>query len=468
MYCNQCGSKVDDNASICPRCGYRLPLSFEPLAQEPDAPVLPHKETGAMPPPEQVEAGDRVIELQAESSPPEESAEPEPRTRGCGWAILAGMLAGCAILIILAVGLLAVYQGMQERARLNRDAAAEHYQKGLQQLAAENYELARAEFEWALRLDPRNRDAEAKLSEVQILLSRQPTPTSALRHETAVLLYNEARALYNQGDWEGVISRLEQMRALEPDYEEEQVTALLLEAYYKAGLRLVSENRLQEAIRYFDRALQIRPGEQTIRDEKRYASLYLAGLGYWGANWQGAIDTFSALYELKPDYKDTRQRLRAAHISLGDLLATKKQWCEARDQYDRALILELSEELRAKRDEAERQCTLASLPTATPPPSGTFVGQVIKTEDVGLPTAMMIRGRVLSADGKPLQDVRVGLSAWDWSAVPAVTDGAGAFAFDGLGNPVTYTVSLLDLPALPLEVKADWSKLVWVEFRPHP
>jgi outer membrane protein assembly factor BamD (BamD/ComL family) len=382
--------------------------------------------------------------------------------------MLAGMLAGCAILLIVGVGLVAVYQGLQERTRLNRDAAIDHYHKGLEQFSAENYELARAEFELALRLDPKNLDAETKLAEVDALLSKQPTPTSAVRRQTAMLLYNEARDLYNKGDWEGAIDKLEQVQVMEPEYEPEQVIVLLVDAYYKAGLRLVSENRMEEAIRYFDRALQLRPGEQAVRDEKRFASLYVAGLGYWGANWQGAIDTFNALYQLKPDYKDTPQRLRDAYVAYGDSLYAKKEWCSARDQYDSALAMTSSDELKAKREDAAQQCTIASLPTATPPPSGTYVGQLVKVEDVGSQTAMMIRGYVLNAEGKPMADVRVGLSAWDWSAVPTATNAEGLFAFDGLGNPVTYTVTLLDVPVVSLPVKADWSRLVWVEFRAQP
>ncbi|MBM4431951.1 MAG: carboxypeptidase regulatory-like domain-containing protein [Chloroflexi bacterium] len=96
------------------------------------------------------------------------------------------------------------------------------------------------------------------------------------------------------------------------------------------------------------------------------------------------------------------------------------------------------------------------------------MGRLLRVEDVGNATAMMIRGQILNAQGQPVAGVQVGLSAWDWSAPPAMTNTEGFFAFDGLGNPVTYTVTLVDLPTVPLPVKADWSKLVWVEFRPQP
>jgi tetratricopeptide (TPR) repeat protein len=380
----------------------------------------------------------------------------------------AGMLAGCAILVIIALALLGIYQGLQERTRLNRAASMEHYQKGLEQLAVENYELARAEFELALQLDANNREAALKLAEVNVRLSSQATPTSALRHQTAVLLYNEARDLYNKGDWEGVISRLEQVQVLEAEYEREQVEQLLVEAYYKAGLRLVDENRMAEAIRYFDRALELRPMAQDIREQRRLAYLYLAGLGYWEANWQGAIDSFSVLYQLKPDYKDAKQRLHDAYVAFAAVLGQKGDWCAARDRYDAALAVIPSDAVKAKREEAAQLCAVGPLPTGTPVAKGTFVGRVLKVEDVGRKEAMMIRGYVFDAQGKPMSGVKVGISAWDWSALPATTNNEGIFAFDGLANPVTYTVTLLGLPAVPLPVKADWSKLVWVEFRPQP
>jgi tetratricopeptide (TPR) repeat protein len=382
--------------------------------------------------------------------------------------MVAGMLAGFAILVVVALALLGIYQGVQERTRLNRTAATEHYHKGLEQLALENYELARAEFELAVQLDAKNRDAATKLAEVDALLSSQATPTSPMRHQTAILLYNEARQHYNQANWEAAITKLEQVRALEPEYEAEQVTTLLVEAYYQAGRTLVDENRLEEAIRYFDRALELRPAEAAIREQKRWAALYLAGVGYWGANWQGAIDSFSVLYQLKPDYKDTGQRLYDAYIAHAGTLYDNGDWCAARDRYDSALAMTFSEALKAKREEAAQFCAVASLPTGTPPPGGTFIGRLLEVEDVGMENAMMIRGYVLDQGGKPMPSVQVGLSAWDWSAPPAWTNGEGVFAFDGLGNPVTYTVTLLDLPSVPLPVKADWSKLAWVEFRPQP
>lgn len=438
MYCNQCGAEVADGVRICPSCGHP-----------------------------QWEGTDSETEDVSLASAPVPPSSDE-RSTGCGWAMFAGMAAGLAILIIVALAVLGVYQGVQERTRLNRAASTDHYQKGVQQLTLENYELARAEFERAVELDPNNREAASKLAEVNAMISALPTATSALRYQRVALLYNEARGLYNQGDWLGVISKLEEVRSLEPDYEREPITELLVEAYYNAGMRLVEQDRMEEAIRYFDYALELRPAEEAVREQKRWASLYMAGLGYWGADWQGAIESFHVLYQLKPDYKDTRQRLYVAYVSYADTLFEDGEWCVARDYYDSALSVHSSDEVEAKRGEAAQNCAIAPEPIGTPPPSGTFVGRLLSVEDVGREDAMMIRGHVFDAQGNPLPDVRIGLSAWDWSAPFALTNEQGIFAFDGLGNPVAYTVTLMDLPAVPMSVQAEWSKLIWVEFRPLP
>ena len=517
MYCNQCGTRLPDGSWICPQCGHELPESVrallvkangsaaQPASQETalraqertqsvgDQQLLVPTEEARVPEPllaaapagqtpaqvpapsdatsDGTAAGlDSTVSVETESTEGRlrgESAS-RARRRGCGWAMISGMLAGCALLIMLSVGALAVYQGLQERTRLNRAAATEHYQRGVEQFAAGNYELARAELEMAVALDPANRDAEAKLIEINLLVGQLPTPTSAVRRQTALLLYNEARELYNQGDWEGTVAKLEQVQSLDATYESDRVTELLFESTYKAGLKLVGESRMEEAIRHFNRALALRPSDVTVRDQKRFASLYLAATSYWGANWQGAIDTFTALYQLQPNYLDTKQRLFRAYVEFGDYLASKEQWCKARDQYNGALSYSVNAEVITKREGAELQCTQGTLPTATPAPSGAFVGRLLTVEDVGSVGAMMIRGYVKDAQGQPVANVRVGLSAFDWNASPAVTNDQGLFAFDGLGNPVTYTVTLLDLASVPLPVKAEWSKLVWVELQAQP
>jgi len=76
---------------------------------------------------------------------------------------------------------------------------------------------------------------------------------------------------------------------------------------------------------------------------------------------------------------------------------------------------------------------------------------------------MYVRGKVLDKDGGGIQGTQVKIQAWDWSAI-AVTDGNGQYSFDGLSNPVTYTLSLVTLSSYPFDVEGQWGKISWVDF----
>ena len=63
-----------------------------------------------------------------------------------------------------------------------------------------------------------------------------------------------------------------------------------------------------------------------------------------------------------------------------------------------------------------------------------------------------------------LGGVTVKIQAWDWS-VTHVSDGDGLFSFDGLNQPVTYTLSLVGYAGTSLDAPGEWGNITWVEFR---
>jgi len=101
-----------------------------------------------------------------------------------------------------------------------------------------------------------------------------------------------------------------------------------------------------------------------------------------------------------------------------------------------------------------------------PVPPGVFYGRFVKFEWVEK-GRMLIRGKVFDKYGRGIPGVRVKIQAWDWWAV-AVTNGEGQYAFDGLSNPVVYTLSLPDRPCRPYKVRGEWNKLLWVNFYQAP
>ena len=380
------------------------------------------------------------------------------------------MVLACVLVMILGLGALGVYHGLQERDRLDRKAAWDHYNKGVAHLGEGDLELAIVELESALRLNPEGEDIQDRLDEAKAAIQTQPTPTSLVRLRTAQAYYEKARTLFEQARWEEAIVELETVVALDPTYRREEIDTMLFESFSAGALRLRDENRLEEAILRWDRALQIRPVDEFARRQRDLASLYLTGIDYWGANWQRAVESFQQLYATEPGYLDTEHRLGEAYERNGDEFAQDGQWCEAEQQYGRALQILPAARLQGKRDDAAQQC---STPVATPralpseeitrAPKGTFVGEFIEYQMIE-GEFMIVRGRVLDADEKGIVGTRVQIGAWNWSAV-VVTNGDGTFSFDGLSTPATYTVSLLDLTSVPVDVRTQEGRLAWLQFR---
>jgi len=180
------------------------------------------------------------------------------------------------------------------------------------------------------------------------------------------------------------------------------------------------------------------------------------------------------LYEIDPDYRDVRQRLVGSYVALGDQAADEERWCDAAEAYTASLAIEQDEDIRERNQAAMESCKEA--PTATPEPgeptpgvtvgpqvpSGSFSGRLV--ERTGIDSGKMyVRGKVLDTNGNGIQGTQVKIQAWDWSAI-AVTDGNGQYSFDGLSNPVTYTLSLVTLSSYPFDVEGQWGKISWVDF----
>ncbi|MBN1401160.1 MAG: zinc-ribbon domain-containing protein [Anaerolineae bacterium] len=448
MRCPKCGHRIAGRSLFCSNCGHRLQLQATKLLIDKPAP----------------------------------SSEPLPvqERQGCGLSLAVIAIALAVMVAIAGVGALAVYYGMNDRVQAEQQAASEHYLKGVNHAERGELELAVAEFELALQLDPGHTGAEAGLSQVRQRLQSQPTATPMLLEETKAAYYEELRGAFEAGEWERVFSIADRLLALDSAYQRSQVDAILFEAFYRAGLQAVEAARFDEAIQLFDRALAMQPDNAQLQRVKRLASLYAAAMQHWGTDWPQTLEPLRTLYALEPGYRDVEQRLHLAYVGYGDELTGREQWCAAADQYRLALEVNRSAPgVLTKHQDAVARCQNAASPlpeasrddvtdsaedlgggTTTP---GMFVGQTPGYSDIEA-RRILVRGQVYDRNGAPLQSVRVQIRAWDWSA-QAVTDANGQYAFDGLSNPVTYTLSLVDLPSRSVDVAGVLGKLSWVDFR---
>ncbi len=330
------------------------------------------------------------------------SPSPRRRWRDVTWRgpnsrslALASLLTIVALAGLLIAALAGFDRGIADRqaaaaAEVNRRLAA-----GVEQMQAGNTELAVAQFQQVLQLDPSNAEANRYLQELQSQARPEPTPSVAplllVPPEEATplptlppvvlatsSLFQQAETAMKAKNWVEAILLLNQLTALDPAYEPDAVRALRFSAYAQQGQAFVGEERYEEALRSFDQALVIRPDDEEVKTTRELIALYVEALGRWRLDWPGVIRNLQAIQERQPGFLDVNKRLRAAYEAWGDSLVRDSQWCDAVDRYDVALTLGASDEIQVKRDQARTACVpsvagqedAAAAPNATPASPG--------------------------------------------------------------------------------------------------
>ncbi len=309
------------------------------------------------------------------SSPPPQRRWRDATWRGPGSRSLA--LASLLIILALAGLLIAALAGF-DRGIADRQAAIEaeisqRLAAGIEQMQAGNPELAAAQFQQVLQLDPANPEANGYLQELQSSARPDPTPSVAplllvppegatpLPTQAPVVLptsslLQQAEAALKAKDWPEAIALLNQLTALDPAYQPEAVRTLRFNAYAQQGQAFVGEERYEEALRSFDQALVIRPDDEEVKTTRELIALYVEALGRWRLDWPGVIRNLQAIQGRQPGFLDVNKRLRAAYEAWGDSLVRDSQWCDAVERYDVALTLGASDEIEVKRDQAKTTC----------------------------------------------------------------------------------------------------------------
>jgi outer membrane protein assembly factor BamD (BamD/ComL family) len=410
MLCDSCGAKIEENFTFCPHCGHEIGEGDDHALERGRVAIVPTREQLF---PHWV------------------------------WLLGFGLFIGCILMSALGVGMAGVYGGLKERAVLARQEAEEHYSRGLAHLEEGDYNLAEAEFKEALRLAPDYWEAADKLREVRAQVAAVATPTSETRNEAVDLIYQQAQELYSQQNWLETALKLEQLRDLDPYYERENVTEMLFSSYYNMALDLVDKDRLEEALRSFDKALEVKPADPEALVQRELASLYLTGLGYWEADWVRAVESFLAIYQIDPEYKDVEQRLYDAYLNQGDLYASEEAWCLAEEKYELAAALDSNEEVIAKRDDAAYRCQIAVVPTpiitATTTPTATIAATTAVTATVTPTVSIADIGKIAFAaynDAEGVYDIYVVQA--DGNGLTRVVGEASQPAFSPDGQEIIF------------------------------
>jgi tetratricopeptide (TPR) repeat protein len=151
-------------------------------------------------------------------------------------------------------------------------------------------------------------------------------------------LWVQVDVAWTRGDWDTAIKSLELIRAI--DSQNEDARLQLAEACYQRGLEFVEANELEKAGREFDSAIRLNAWSEELQQTRRELKMYLDGLkAYWAKDWQGAVENLRKVYEVNPQFRDTRAMLGKSWYGLGIKYQDDEVWDEARDAFERVTEL---------------------------------------------------------------------------------------------------------------------------------
>lgn len=288
--------------------------------------------------------------------PPGDGQPAIPESAAPSWKLLA--LVG--ILTLLIIAFMAAYGGY--RSGLNQRNSAqstqiakqvkEQYDLGVQDLQANNLDLARQRFEWVIQKSPDYPGITEILAQVELLqnITASPTiaptptltPTPDLR--SVEQLYAQAQQSMAGGDWSTAIDTLLELRKEAPDLHAVEVDGMLYIALRNRGVDKIKSSDLEGGT--YDLALAERFGPLDVdaSNWRSWAEMYITGASFWDVDWPQVISYFEQVAAMVPNMMDASgwtsvMRLTTAYIKYGDQLAAAGDWCNADKEYQLALDL---------------------------------------------------------------------------------------------------------------------------------
>jgi tetratricopeptide (TPR) repeat protein len=346
MRCPDCGNEIPDNLLLCPTCGIMV------------------EETQPM-------RARRSMQTQPVAAAVVLDEAPPRRRLRIGVILLWTVI--FLVLVALSAGgaaYLGRYRGERDRLQQRLDMAEEHYRLGIKRLDEGEHELAIAEFEYVLKLNPNHPTASQGIAEAESRIAIIPTPTVEVYEIVVDDLYQKATTHYEAEEWEEAVAVLTQLRVLDATYAAETVEEMLFNGLYNAGMAMLEEDRLEEGVFYLDQAVALRPLDEEALTERSLAVKYITALGYWGVDWDRCIERFKELYAIAPNYKDVFSRLYRAYLTYANAWYDQGEMCPAERQYVQALRLMNDPEVEQRQAEASEICLVAT-PTPIAPITGT-------------------------------------------------------------------------------------------------
>lgn len=300
-------------------------------------------------------------------------------------------------IVLIAVALLiglytaVVYVGLergqalrQERLQVTRASEiSTQMARAVEEMDDGNFSLASRRVTWILEQDPQHEAALVLMEAIEARSTRRSqgegevtsTPAVAETEEPGAVdgLDAELQRIENlvaAEAWERAMTALISFQRLYPDYERRHTDGLLQEVYTAQGVELLYGDQVELGLYYLEQAERLGDLPQDVRDQRQWAELYLAGIGYFGVNWDVTLFYFRDLCLAAPFFHDACEKLHEALVAYGDQYAVQRDWCPAEALYLEAYRQDATDAVSQKLREARDGCASAT-PTPATPISGT-------------------------------------------------------------------------------------------------
>ena len=207
------------------------------------------------------------------------------------------------VLIVAAITILFGYQQgisirKQNQSTVVTQQLTEQFQFATEDMQAGRYEIAKQRLEFIITNDPAFPGVQEKLTEVLVLMNVPtptitPAPVPTPDFNGAEQAYARANQLIAAQDWPGTLGALDQMRKLDPTYQQSQVDGMYYFALRNYGYDLIiNQGNLEGGIYQITLAERFGPLDRDTNGLREGARVYLIGASFWELDWAQAIFYF--------------------------------------------------------------------------------------------------------------------------------------------------------------------------------
>jgi len=308
---------------------------------------------------------------------------------------------GAFAIVVLTVATLTGVASGRRQAGLSTDemlgrAAQEQFDRGVEDLLATRYELARQRFEYVLQINPEYPGAAELLDRALTALelpTPMPSPTGPPATPTPTLdvsslqaLFDQAQSALSQGGWSTALEALITLRGRDITYRAGEIDALMSQSLRNLGLDEIQRGLHEQGIYHLTLAERFAPLDNQAIAWRNSAAFYMAANSYFGLDWAESARLFGQICSGQT-WDACRKYARSA-MEYGHLLLATGDPCAAAAQYDQSLRTFSNSDLEPTADFAADSCLTATAGTPTPTTTATPTPTIfVLISDTPSPTA---------------------------------------------------------------------------------